>query len=580
MTVPSPLDAGTHFFTLTELAALSLAELQTLWESVSVEEQAYLVRVFEREADKRQIVEDLDESRMARYFLEQYLHIGFVPAGDVWVKVPPAVREQYRQALVEQEPTERAAPIGSQPKTPSSSLRWIMLLAVPVICLVVFALMRVASGSGSRSTPRLSPTPTLTATVTPTPTPTATPLPPTATPFALTGFDAAITAGERVSRDYYPVQLQIFADPNTPPRVFIVQQQAVQLADWVYDSSPDVVSWLRGMTIRPVLGVPFSQSNLDLFRSLNTASELVVTMNTGDVWQFFYLDTEQVGRSDTTLFRQTEPGLTLVLIGETFADGAPTDLRYVVRAAYPTEQELSALSETAPRVLPAGTPYTLNGLTLTVRFARLMMDPALPSEMAYAVVEIDLLTGDADIAVTDFAWQLELPTLSGERFAVDPTATHGTCPALPPLLPADTATCASLVFLVPHTATDARLWVGIPAVADTAFALTLDTSTVNRNPANLNVQIRRISYTNTTLTVETRLYNPTDTEMTVSAADFGLVLGFVPNPTGTTLTPLIPEQTIASGNALDLTLNFPYAGEGYATLTLLERVWGVEVKHS
>jgi hypothetical protein len=52
-------NADTHFYELTELADLSLQELQALWDTVPSEEQAYLVRVFEREADKRQVVEDL-----------------------------------------------------------------------------------------------------------------------------------------------------------------------------------------------------------------------------------------------------------------------------------------------------------------------------------------------------------------------------------------------------------------------------------------------------------------------------------------------------------------------------------------
>ena len=71
MSVKGQLDAETHFFELQELADLSLTDLQAVWDSVSSEDQTYLVRVFEREANKRQIIEDIDESRMARYFLEQ-----------------------------------------------------------------------------------------------------------------------------------------------------------------------------------------------------------------------------------------------------------------------------------------------------------------------------------------------------------------------------------------------------------------------------------------------------------------------------------------------------------------------------
>jgi hypothetical protein len=274
---------------------------------------------------------------MARYFLEQYWEIGFVPAGDVWVKVPVSIREQYKLPLVSV--ADETVDTGSRENTASKKTatktgipKWIFLMAIPFACLIIFALIRVATGTSqaadSQETAILpSETPSLTATLSPTPT--ATPLPPTPTPFALSGFDDAITAGDRASREYYPVQLQVFANRDTLPRVFIVQEQAIGVAEWRFDSNPDVVSWLGGMLIRPVLGVPFSTGNLDLFRSLTSDSVFVVTMNTGNVLQFVFQDMQQVGRADTSFFRQDMPGLVLVLIGETFADGSPTDLRYL-----------------------------------------------------------------------------------------------------------------------------------------------------------------------------------------------------------------------------------------------------------
>jgi hypothetical protein len=94
------LNADEHFFEIEELAQLSLEQLQTLWESVPTEEQAYLMRVFEREAEKRHVVADLDEAKMTQHFLEQYRTLGFVPAGEVWVKIPPHAREQYKMSPI------------------------------------------------------------------------------------------------------------------------------------------------------------------------------------------------------------------------------------------------------------------------------------------------------------------------------------------------------------------------------------------------------------------------------------------------------------------------------------------------
>ena len=73
------------------------------------------------------------------------------------------------------------------------------------------------------------------------------------------------------------------------------------------------------------------------------------------------------------------------------------------------------------------------------------------------------------------------------------------------------------------------------------------------------------------------MFNPTAREVTVSADDFSLVLGFIPEPTGRQHHPGVSETVIAAGRELDFTLEFPYAGEGYARLTMLGRVWGVEM---
>jgi hypothetical protein len=231
----SDLNADKHFFELSELAGMSLEELQTLWDSVPTEEQTYLVRVFEREADKRQVVEDIDESRMARHFLEQYQQTGFVPAGDVWLKVPLAVREQYKLPLVEdREEDDTGDEVSAAPKAAAGGLpKWLILLAVPFACLIIFAVMRMITGGNTSDEEMIailpsetpSPTPTLTPTVTPTP------LPPTATPFSLSGFDAAISSGERSNREYYPVQLQIFSEREMwqYPKIM----ECVVVSDWL-----------------------------------------------------------------------------------------------------------------------------------------------------------------------------------------------------------------------------------------------------------------------------------------------------------------------------------------------------------
>ena len=584
---PKDFNADAHFYELSELTNLSLKELQTLWDTVPSEEQAYLVRVFEREADKRQVVEDLDEARMARYFLEQYEAIGFVPAGDVWVKVPPNIREQYKLPLVtvaDEAADAISGEVISNKKAPTRTglPKWVFLMAVPFACLIIFAVIRVTTGASQSDASQetvLFPSETPSPTATLSPTPTATPLPPTATPFALSGFDDAIAAGDRTSREYYPVQLQVFPNRETQPRVFIVQEQAIGVAEWRFDTNPDVVSWLGGMLVRPVLGVPFSAGNLDLFRSLSPDTVFVVTMNTGNVLQFIFRDMQQVGRADTVYFRQDAPGLVLVLIGETFADGSPTDLRYVVRAEYPTEQELGALNTNTRFVIPMQTPHTISDLSISIQTARLVASPNLPSDLAYAVLDIHLVSDEITVPTNTFTWLLELTTAAGERFLPDANAaTLGSCAPLEAMIAANTATCASLGFVVSRYADEARLFVGDSPEDLTVFEVTLAPLPTTVSPSDLDIQLGRISYTNTTLRVTARIFNPTGQDISLSATDFSLVLGFVPNPTGMPISPIFETRNLEPSSALDVALVFPYAGEGFGGLTLMDRVWGLEIK--
>jgi len=569
------LNADTHFYELDELASLPLSDLQMLWESVPTEEQTYLARIFEREASKRQIVEDADEAAMSRYFLEQYRDIALVPAGEVWLKVPPSVQQDYRGALVgssgeegESADAETPAPSGMFGGLP----RWLLLLAVPMVCMFIFVGVNLLTGGNDEfEGVVLVPTETPTPTITPTPTVTPTPFPPTATPFALSGFDDAITAGELPRRDYYPVQLQVFRDADMPPRVFIVQGQEIGVAEWRFDNNPDVVSWLGGMIVRPVLGVPFNEGNLDLFLDLNPDSVFVVTMNTGDVLQFVYEGTHQVTRADTGHFRQSAPGLVLVLIGETFADGAPTDLRYLVTASYPSGQEIDTLSADAPIVVPAGTAHDMGNLTLTVNGGAWTTSANLPPEMGYALVDVQVLTGDAPVESAALNPVLALRDTPGERLSPDPNAA-GNCAPLPSVIPPNTAACASLGFVALRGSDAARL-----TVRDAVFEVPLVPAADTLTAANLDLQLGRITHTNTTFTVAARVFNPTAQPVTVTRDDFGLVLGFIPEPTGAIARPNVAPTTIEPGESIDFTVEFPYAGEGYATLTMLSRVWGVEM---
>lgn len=112
--------------------------------------------------------------------------------------------------------------------------------------------MRLFSGGGGDDLPLETPTPTIT------PTPEVSPTP---TPLALDNQDEVINEGDAGRETTYPVNLQVQLDGDTAPRVWVVQRRAVQTSAWNYDPNPDTASYVGGMSVRPVIGIPWSEDN-------------------------------------------------------------------------------------------------------------------------------------------------------------------------------------------------------------------------------------------------------------------------------------------------------------------------------
>jgi hypothetical protein len=139
----------------------------------------------------------------------------------------------------------------------------------------------------------------------------------------------------------YPVNLQVVTQDSSSPRVWVVQRRAVSAAEWNFDPNPDIASFVNGMSVRPVIGIPWSEDNAALFDGMEEGTVFNLTMNTGAILRYEFAAKTEVLRSDTRIFRQVGPGLVLLLIGETDDDGLPTGTRTLITATYPPEQELS-----------------------------------------------------------------------------------------------------------------------------------------------------------------------------------------------------------------------------------------------
>jgi hypothetical protein len=313
-----------------ELRNLSLDELRMLWELVPTDRQHRYQSVYQREVRTNGASgSDTLEKQVIEALLQRYGEGALVPVGARWARTPARIQAAVRSGELLIPPEAEITPASSDKK------QMLLIFGGAALFLIVFALMLISRQGGDDPKPTrvadaISPYATPTSRYTPTP-----------TPIALEEQDVIIRDGVRDRAPAYPVNLQILPTGQTQPRVFVVQRRKVELSEWLYDPNPDTASFINALSVRPVIGVPWSEQNEALFETLGPGAIFSLRLNTGAVQQFQFASRMEISRSDTSAFRQVEPGLVLVLIGERDNRGAPTATRLLILATYPPEQELS-----------------------------------------------------------------------------------------------------------------------------------------------------------------------------------------------------------------------------------------------
>jgi len=352
----------------------------------------------------------------------------------------------------------------------------------------------------------------------------------------------------------------------------VVQRRRVQASEWRFDLNPDTASFVNGMSVRPVIGIPWSEENESYFDNIGTGTSFLLTMNTGAVLRFEFDDRREVRRSETSIFRQVSPGLVLLLIGETDEDGLPTATRILVTAIYPPEQELSRDGQIIGMNVTlqegdVGEQLPLGDASITLQDAQLVTDqPDLPADSQYLLLNYEVLAGMEALDTT--TWRVEFVDAGGQIYTQGGAALSYTdFDALPLEIPALSSLFASVGYIVPDTLQGGRWIVTDTAGNGVSFTLAFPTEPLDLRYDGVDVRLVSVTYLDGQITTHLRIYNGSAETLHFTQDDIWLALGYAPEPPGPRnpaegLTPfdLLPEQ------AVDLTLVWYWSGEPYASM--------------
>jgi hypothetical protein len=392
----------------------------------------------------------------------------------------------------------------------------------------------------------------------------------TPTPLALDNLDKPVGEGEDL-RKRYPVILQI-SHPGSPDLVFPVQQKEVDIAEWKYAPQTDVASSLLGMSIRPVIGIPYSEASETYLKSLQAGDQIKLAMNSGQILLFTVQHSERVQRQNTGLFDQHTPGIVLLLL----ADPAPDRL-----AVVGTPVEIPATGATTGELIPPGAAHiwSENGLSVTVNGARLSPgtpDEPLPPDWSYLLVDLTLASSAAPVTLDLLNFELLEAGTGAHYSAARLSPSLAADPLTAQILPAANTLKATLGYLVPRTLDIPRLSVrfdtrSLPVLFDLQIA-----GASAATPDDLQVVLLNVETSPGELVVLARLYNPTGAQIGLDSQHLSVVYSPADSnaskqfPIGSPVLPTAPALPlmVAAGQSTDAELHFAWNGDAYAGLVI------------
>ena len=209
--------------------------------------------------------------------------------------------------------------------------------------------------------------------------------------------------------------------------------------------------WVFGSIVNYVVGITDNEENRALLENLQPGDEMMMSTQFGTTLTFSFETHQLVSRQNTDVFRQTQPGISLFLVG---SDG---DERLVVNGRHVVTEADSAFGN----VIGLGETAQIEDLQFTVPSVAYVPErPEVPPGFAFFQVDYDV----QNVGLTAFdtsVLEFTLVDSVGNRYALNPVASQvGNYPALSGFLNSGAITQASAGYQIPiGLSSDALSWV-------------------------------------------------------------------------------------------------------------------------
>lgn len=254
------------------------------------------------------------------------------------------------------------------------------------------------------------------------------------------------------------VSLPVPASLEVGGRTFPVQPVRVEGGVWnVAESDTGAAFWAYSTVIHYVLGLEPTEENRALVGGLREGDEIGLRLSSGARLTFGVVQQKRVAPDDTSLFAQTRPGLTLVVLDEGERLAAVADFRDIVE---PTP------SAGGPTAGP-GQPVQVGTARVTIVEGHAERGlPDLPGGTVAYFVEVTVENGGtAPLFPRDFA--ADLLDADGNRYIPSPSlAGKGKYGPMPEEIPAGGKAEGTFAYVIPEAvAGPALTWVFGPQAA-------------------------------------------------------------------------------------------------------------------